>query len=162
MPTTAHHVSSVVTHENASRSAEDRRGTTDSCRHEQQLCEIEGYLTAVTIAARQNVEHCEQALALLAAVRQHVTLSEPVWSTRLPATQHADSAIHGTPRTAHLTEREIEVLRLMADGSSNREIANTLFLSPRTVERHIANIYLKIHAHSRAEATAYARHQHLG
>ncbi|HEX5164415.1 MAG TPA: LuxR C-terminal-related transcriptional regulator [Thermomicrobiales bacterium] len=36
-------------------------------------------------------------------------------------------------------------------------LADTLFLSPRTIERHIANIYLKIDAHSKAEATAYAR-----
>lgn len=55
-----------------------------------------------------------------------------------------------------LTAREREVLRLVASGMSNREIANELFLSPRTVERHIANIYIKIDAHSKAEATAYA------
>lgn len=55
-----------------------------------------------------------------------------------------------------LTAREREVLRLVASGMSNREIANELFLSPRTVERHIANIYNKINAHSKAEATAYA------
>ena len=59
-----------------------------------------------------------------------------------------------------LTRREIEVLRLIASSKSNREIADALFLSPRTVERHIANIYLKIEAHNKAEATAYAqRHQ---
>lgn len=55
-----------------------------------------------------------------------------------------------------LTRREVDVLRLIAAGTSNREIAGDLFLSPRTVERHIANIYVKIDAHSKADATAYA------
>jgi DNA-binding CsgD family transcriptional regulator len=55
-----------------------------------------------------------------------------------------------------LTRREREVLRLIAAGHSNREIAAALYLSPRTAERHVANIYLKIGVHSKAEATAYA------
>jgi DNA-binding NarL/FixJ family response regulator len=59
-----------------------------------------------------------------------------------------------------LTRRELEVLRLIAAGKSNREIAAALYLSPRTSERHVANIYLKLGAHSKAEATAYAlRHR---
>ena len=57
---------------------------------------------------------------------------------------------------AGLTRRELEVLRLIAAGRSNREIAAALYLSPRTAERHVANIYLKIGAHSKAEAAAYA------
>ena len=55
-----------------------------------------------------------------------------------------------------LTAREVEVLRLLAGGRSNREIADDLVLSARTVERHIANIYAKINANGRAQATAYA------
>jgi len=55
-----------------------------------------------------------------------------------------------------LSRRESEVLALLALGHSNRDIAQALFLSPRTVQRHVANLYLKIGAHSRAEATAYA------
>lgn len=57
---------------------------------------------------------------------------------------------------AGLTLREVEVLRLIAAGLSNREIAGRLFLSVRTAERHIANIYKKIGAHSKADATAFA------
>ncbi len=60
-----------------------------------------------------------------------------------------------------LSRREIEVLRLLAAGQSNRAIATTLFLSPGTVQRHVANAYLKIGAHNRAEATAYAIRHHL-
>jgi class 3 adenylate cyclase/DNA-binding CsgD family transcriptional regulator len=55
-----------------------------------------------------------------------------------------------------LTMREVEILRLVAAGRGAREIGANLFLSARTVERHIANIYIKIDAHNKAEATAYA------
>ncbi len=55
-----------------------------------------------------------------------------------------------------LTRREVEVLRCIALGKSNREIATELVLSVRTVERHITNIYSKINARGRADATAYA------
>ena len=55
-----------------------------------------------------------------------------------------------------LTRRESEVLRCIALGKSNREIAAELVLSVRTVERHITNIYGKINARGRADATAYA------
>jgi pimeloyl-ACP methyl ester carboxylesterase/DNA-binding CsgD family transcriptional regulator len=55
-----------------------------------------------------------------------------------------------------LTEREVEVLRHLAGGKTNGEIAEELFVSVRTVERHVANIYAKIGARGRANATAYA------
>jgi DNA-binding NarL/FixJ family response regulator len=55
-----------------------------------------------------------------------------------------------------LTRREQQVLQLLAQGASNKEIATQLTLSVHTVERHIANIYSKIGARNRADATAYA------
>ena len=55
-----------------------------------------------------------------------------------------------------LTTREVEVLVLIAHGRSNREIGEALVLSVRTVERHIANIYLKTGLHSHAQAASYA------
>ena len=55
-----------------------------------------------------------------------------------------------------LTEREVAVLRLVTLGKSNSEIGHELVLSVRTVERHITNIYAKIHVRGRADATAYA------
>ncbi len=60
-----------------------------------------------------------------------------------------------------LTAREVEVLRLVAGGLSNAEIADALTLSVRTVERHIGNVYGKIGARGRADATAYALIQGL-
>ncbi len=55
-----------------------------------------------------------------------------------------------------LTEREREVLRLIAQGHTTREIAEMLCLSPRTVERHRANIMGKLDLHNRAELVRYA------
>jgi DNA-binding CsgD family transcriptional regulator len=60
-----------------------------------------------------------------------------------------------------LTEREVAVLRLIADGKTNREIGTVLFLSPRTIERHITNAYRKIDARGKADATAYVLRHHL-
>lgn len=54
-----------------------------------------------------------------------------------------------------LTRREVEILRLIADGMTNNEIADALVISVRTVERHVTNAYGKIGARGRADATAY-------
>ncbi|HEU0113662.1 MAG TPA: helix-turn-helix transcriptional regulator, partial [Thermomicrobiales bacterium] len=63
---------------------------------------------------------------------------------------------------AGLTPREIDVLRLLAAGQSNREIGERLFISPATVARHLANLYAKLDVRSRAQAVAYAHRQDLG
>ena len=55
-----------------------------------------------------------------------------------------------------LSRRELEVLGWLAAGESNRQIARRLGLSPHTIERHVANLYRKIGARGRADATAYA------
>ncbi len=67
----------------------------------------------------------------------------------------------GAPPAPHdLTPREVEVLRLVADGLTNADIAARLVLSPRTVERHVSNIYLKlgvVGSAGRTVAVAHAR-----
>ncbi len=60
-----------------------------------------------------------------------------------------------------LTERELEVLRLVAAGRSNREIAGELFISPKTASVHVSNILSKLHVASRGEAAATAHALHL-
>ena len=60
-----------------------------------------------------------------------------------------------------LTRREYEVLTLVADGRSNREIGAALFISDRTVARHLTNIYNKIGVTSRTQAARYAIDQHI-
>lgn len=80
-----------------------------------------------------------------------------------------DARIDGVLRTHRatsaypdaLTQREVEVLRLIAAGRSSREAGADLCLSTRTVERHITNLYTKIGAHNRAQAAAYALAHHL-
>lgn len=57
---------------------------------------------------------------------------------------------------AGLTEREVEVLQLIAAGMTNNEIADALYLSAKTISRHLSNIFTKIGVNSRAAATAFA------
>jgi HD-GYP domain-containing protein (c-di-GMP phosphodiesterase class II) len=59
-------------------------------------------------------------------------------------------------RPAGLSEREIEVLRLVAEGCSNREVAKRLHISPRTADHHVQHIYTKIGVSSRAAAALFA------
>ncbi|HLN70728.1 MAG TPA: tetratricopeptide repeat protein, partial [Streptosporangiaceae bacterium] len=61
-----------------------------------------------------------------------------------------------TPLPGNLTARQAEVLRLLADGLSNKEIAARLYLSPGTVERHLATIYRKLGVGGRVDAARYA------
>jgi ATP/maltotriose-dependent transcriptional regulator MalT len=65
------------------------------------------------------------------------------------------------PLPGGLTEREAQVLRLVAAGRTNRELAAELYLSEKTVARHLSNIFTKIGVSSRAAATAYAFEQRI-
>jgi DNA-binding CsgD family transcriptional regulator len=69
-----------------------------------------------------------------------------------------DSLIQRAPpgHPHRLTGRELQVLRLVAAGKTNKAIATKLFLSEKTVERHLSNIFTKLDVPSRAAATAYA------
>jgi DNA-binding NarL/FixJ family response regulator len=71
--------------------------------------------------------------------------------------EHSRSA---TPKAAGgLTPREVEVLRLVAAGKTNRAVADDLVISEKTVARHVSNIFSKLGVASRSAATAYA-YQH--
>ena len=60
-----------------------------------------------------------------------------------------------------LTDREMEVLKLVAQGMNNRDIAKDLFISENTVKNHVRNILEKLHLHSRMEAVVYAVREKL-
>ena len=60
-----------------------------------------------------------------------------------------------------LTDRELQVLRLIATGMSNREIAGELTISENTVKNHVRNILEKLHLHSRVEAVMYALRENI-
>lgn len=90
----------------------------------------------------------------------------------LGATREADAAAalmrslgakgRAGPRAAGLlSRREIDVLRLVGEGLSNREIAARLFISPKTAEHHLGRVYAKLGVAGRTEAATYAL-RHLG
>ena len=72
------------------------------------------------------------------------------------AAAEAESSAARHERDDGLSAREVEVLRLVAAGDTNREIARELYLSEKTVERHLSNIFGKLGVSSRSAATAYA------
>ena len=74
----------------------------------------------------------------------------------IPAAQEVDRLLAPGPLPGGLTAREAEVLRLVAAGRSNPEIAAALFLSKKTVARHLSNIFTKLNVASRTAAAAYA------
>jgi DNA-binding NarL/FixJ family response regulator len=95
---------------------------------------------------------------------------EPVGDDNVPLALHAIQSFISkvqTPATSsrgqlgqdHLSSREREVLRLIAAGRSNAQIADELVISPNTVGRHVSNIFGKIGAANRVEASWYAREQ---
>ena len=79
-----------------------------------------------------------------------------------PDITRVESHTSGGRRDAHgLTPRELQVLRLVAAGETNKAIAASLVLSERTIDRHVSNIFQKLRVPSRAAATAFAYENQL-
>jgi len=74
---------------------------------------------------------------------------------------HVPAGQHSTPPDEELSRREIEVLKLLAAGASNREIAERLMLAEGTVKNHVSNILSKLHAENRTQAANLARERKL-
>lgn len=81
--------------------------------------------------------------------------------TRLLFKETTPAAPPKRPLTEALTQREIDVLRLLAKGYTNRQIADVLNLSMRTVEGHRSNLMSKLNLHSRVELTSFAEEHGL-
>jgi DNA-binding CsgD family transcriptional regulator len=73
-----------------------------------------------------------------------------------PDLARVDSLMNGTTKPHPLTPREVQVLRLVSAGKTNATIAAELFLSERTIERHLSNIFTKLDLSTRTAATAWA------
>ncbi len=73
-----------------------------------------------------------------------------------PGRRHVASLRGRGSNPGGMTDREVEVLRLVAKGCTNRDVAAMLFISERTVHRHLSNIFIKLGISSRSAATAYA------
>jgi DNA-binding NarL/FixJ family response regulator len=94
--------------------------------------QVEELVRSIKSAAAGQVQLSPEAAALL------------VNEVRIPDTQET------------LTERECDVLRLIASGKSNKEIADDLFLGEKTVKSHVSSILSKLHLNSRTQAALYA------
>ncbi len=155
----AEHALAAGEHDSARRLAEDAvdsfAGTAapyDTARSRLQLARALAELGRAGHAERERAA-AERAFEELGAVREAERAREP-----LPA-----GADRGGPETAEgaaelevLTPRELEVLRLIAGGASDAEIAEQLVISAHTVHRHVANIRNKLGLSSRSAAVAYA------
>ncbi len=90
------------------------------------------------------------------------SLISPMMAAKLLGEFKAMSDVDRAPaRAPRLTERELEVLNLVAHGLNNREIAERLFISENTVKNHVRNMLEKLQLHSRIEAVMYAIRQRL-
>lgn len=105
-------------------------------------------LLAMACAALDDPEAAERELAAARASFQRLGAE--------PALREVDALSVSGARPGGLSAREAEVLRLVAAGLSNRNIARELVLSEKTVARHLSNIFAKLGVPSRAAATAYA------
>ena len=98
----------------------------------------------------------EGAQHLLAAQALAGELGNPERLAQVRAALAETGGAAAGPLPGGLTPRQAEVLRLLAAGMSNKQIAAELYLSPSTVERHLATIYRKLGLTGRVEAARYA------
>jgi NarL family two-component system response regulator LiaR len=94
---------------------------------------------------------------LLEAIRQ-VSLGEPSLEPAIArkVLQELSNPAQGTPTAEPLTPRELDVLRLISQGLSNKEIAAKIFVAEWTVRTHVSNVLSKLHLASRTQAALYA------
>jgi DNA-binding CsgD family transcriptional regulator len=116
-------------------------------RHERAIAAAREALPTAAFAA---VWAAGEALPLEQAVAEALAAADP---TPPPETDPAGPA---QAPAAGLTPREVDVLRLLSGGLTDREIADVLFISPRTVGYHVTNLLSKLGLDSRTAAAAYA------
>ena len=97
----------------------------------------------------------EASEAIVDAVRG-VAQGEQGWISRRIAAQMTSWMQAGSPDQMKLTDRELEVLRLIVQGKTNQAIANELNISEKTVEKYVGAIFIKLNVTSRVEAAVYA------
>jgi NarL family two-component system response regulator LiaR len=96
----------------------------------------------------------ELLAAVLKAARGETTIHPRVAAKMMQALQGAESKAENP--FDHLSKRELEVLRLIAEGLSNAAIGEALFISEKTVKSHVGNILSKLHLADRTQAAVYA------
>lgn len=142
----------------ASLAAGDHRAALTSFRRAASLWQgldaphdLAGVRVGIALACRALGDDDAAAIELAAARTTYARLGAAPDLARV-------DAIAGAPRPVPggLSAREVEVLRHLARGATNRDIATELGISERTVDRHVSNIYTKLDVSSRAAATAFA------
>ena len=127
------------------------------------LCLVDAYdLTQVVTLLQagiigvmsRNATLPELTRGLIAAARGEIVLPPSLAARALTALARGEVKAHR--QLDFLTEREREVLSLLAEGKTNKDIAQLLFLSVRTIEAHLRNIYGKLDVNSRTEAVLWA------
>jgi DNA-binding NarL/FixJ family response regulator len=100
----------------------------------------------------------QQLVAGIRAAAAGDSLISPQIAAKVLQLLRAQTAGAGKPESlrAELSERELEVLKLIAIGKDNAEIARELFISPKTVKNHISNILMKLQIENRIQAAVYA------
>ncbi len=103
-------------------------------------------------------EPAEDVLAAAKAAADGEVLIDPVTLTRLLAqvAREREEQRDAMRLLGDLTEREREILQLLAQGMRNDDIAKQLYISPQTVQTHVRNILGKLRVHSKLEAVAFA------
>jgi DNA-binding NarL/FixJ family response regulator len=112
-------------------------------------------LAAVRAGATSHLAGPVAPTELAGAVRR-TAAGEVVFSPGLADVLLEEFGRPAAERERQLTERESDVVRLVVDGLTARQIATRLVLSPRTVENHVQNVLRKLHLHSRAALVRYA------
>jgi DNA-binding CsgD family transcriptional regulator len=121
--------------------------------------ELEAARARVVLA--EVVAPAKPALAVDLARRAHTSL-DAIGATREADAAHAllrslgGKGRSGPKAVGLLSRREVEVLRLLGEGLTNAQIAERLYISPKTAEHHVGRIYAKLGVSTRAEAAAYA------
>jgi DNA-binding NarL/FixJ family response regulator len=161
-----HHPDVLVT----SIDADDRSWEGIACIR--QACERQPSLKAIVLSAFDDSEHIEAALSagamayvlktahpddFAAAIRQSFEHSVYMADTHVPAPETVDVEAD----TRGLTRRELEILRLVAEGHSNAQLAKMLWVTEQTVKFHLSNIYRKLDVSNRTEASRWAQVQGL-
>ena len=139
----------------------------------EQLKEYDNGVKAVMLTIHQDKEYLLRALelgalgyilkdaeasALIEAIRSvnnNQTYIQPIMAREL-VNEYKRIKSGGDDPKHRLTDREIEVLKLLAKGMLNKEIANELFISEKTVKNHISSIFRKLDVQDRTQAAVYA------
>ena len=98
----------------------------------------------------------EEVVAGIQAAAAGQALISPRIATLLLGRLREQAQAQRDVAVMHLSERELDVLGLLADGKANHEIAEALYISPSTVRNHVANILAKLHVDNRVQAAVRA------